>query len=80
MPKAALHRKWVETPIGFDTFDSPKSMAGTGQLLLLVSLTISNVKLYHVLIDGVRPSISSALWPSRSCRYRWGSYSCHAHS
>jgi hypothetical protein len=26
-------------------------MAGTGQLLLLVSLTISNVKLYHVLID-----------------------------
>jgi hypothetical protein len=26
-------------------------MAGTGQLPLLVSLTISNVKLYHVLID-----------------------------
>jgi hypothetical protein len=51
-PKAALHRKWVETPIGFDSSDCPKSMAGTGQLSLLVSPTISNVKLYHVLIDG----------------------------
>jgi hypothetical protein len=27
-------------------------MADTGQLSLLVSPTISNVKLYHVLIDG----------------------------
>jgi hypothetical protein len=27
-------------------------MAGAGQLPLLVSPTISNVKLYHVLIDG----------------------------
>jgi hypothetical protein len=51
-PKAALHHKWVETPIGFDSFDYPKSMAGSGQLPLLVSPTISNVKLYHVLIDG----------------------------
>jgi hypothetical protein len=51
-PKAAPHRKWVETPIGFDASDCPKSMAGAGQLQLLVSPTISNVKLYHVLIDG----------------------------
>jgi hypothetical protein len=79
-PKAALHCKWMETPIGFDSFDCPKSMAGAGQLPLLVSLTISNVKLYHVLIDGGAPSISSALRPSRSCRYRWGSSSRHAHS
>jgi hypothetical protein len=50
--KVASHRKWVETPIGFDSSDCPKSMAGTGQLPLLVSPTISNVKLYHVLIDG----------------------------
>jgi hypothetical protein len=42
----------VETLIGFDSSDCPKSMAGAGQLSLLVSLTISNVKLYHVLIDG----------------------------
>jgi hypothetical protein len=51
-PKAAPHRKWVETPIGFDASDCPKSMAGIGQLPLLVSPTIVNVKLYHVLING----------------------------
>jgi hypothetical protein len=51
-PRAAPHCKWVETPIGFDSSDYPKSMAGAGQLPLLVSSTISNVKLYHVLIDG----------------------------
>jgi hypothetical protein len=50
--KAAPHRKWVETPIGFNSSDCPKSMTGTGQLPLLVSPTISNVKLYHILIDG----------------------------
>jgi hypothetical protein len=50
--KAAPHRKWMETLIGFDSSDCPKSMASAGQLLLLVSLAISNVKLYHVLIDG----------------------------
>jgi hypothetical protein len=50
--RAAPHQKWVETPIGFDSSDCPKSMAGAGQLPLLVSPTISNVKLYHVLIDG----------------------------
>jgi hypothetical protein len=49
--KAAPHHKWVETPIGFDSSDCPKSMAGAGQLPLLVSPTISNIKLYHVLID-----------------------------
>jgi hypothetical protein len=51
-PKAAPHHKWMETLIGFDTSDCPKSMAGVRQLLLLVSLTISNIKLYHVLING----------------------------
>jgi hypothetical protein len=52
VPKAAPHHKFVETPIGFDSSNCPKSMAGAGQLPLLVSLTISNVKLYHILIDG----------------------------
>jgi hypothetical protein len=42
----------METLIGFDASDCPKSMAGVRQLPLLVSLTITNVKLYHVLIDG----------------------------
>jgi hypothetical protein len=50
--KIAPHPKWVETLIGFDTSDCPKGMVGARQLLLLVSLTIANVKLYHVLIDG----------------------------
>jgi hypothetical protein len=42
----------VETSVGFDATDYPKSMAGAGQLPLLVSPTIANVKLYHILIDG----------------------------
>jgi hypothetical protein len=50
-PKAAPHRKWMETPFGLDTIDCPKSMAGTEKLPPLVSPTITNVKLYHVLID-----------------------------
>jgi hypothetical protein len=50
--RASPHRKWVEIPIVFDASDCPKSMVGTGQLPLLVSPTITNVKLYHVLIDG----------------------------
>jgi hypothetical protein len=51
-PKTVLHHKWIETPISFDAFDCPKNMAGDGQLPLLVSLTITNIKLYHVLADG----------------------------
>jgi hypothetical protein len=29
-PRAAPHRKWVETLIGFDATNCPKSMAGVG--------------------------------------------------
>jgi hypothetical protein len=29
-PRAAPHRRWVETSIGFDSSDCPKSMAGAG--------------------------------------------------
>jgi hypothetical protein len=50
--EATPHRKWMETLIGFDASNYPKSMAGAGQLPLLVSPTISNIKLCHVLIDG----------------------------
>jgi hypothetical protein len=42
----------METPIGFNASDCPKSMTRAGQLLLLVSPTIANIKLYHILIDG----------------------------
>jgi hypothetical protein len=30
----------------------PKNMAGAGQLPLIISPTIANIKLYHVLVDG----------------------------
>jgi hypothetical protein len=49
--RAVLHHKWMEMPIGFDASDCPKSMEGVGQLPLLVSPTIANIKLYQVLID-----------------------------
>jgi hypothetical protein len=41
----------VETPIGFDASDCPKSMVGAGQLPLLVSPTIANIKLYHAALN-----------------------------
>jgi hypothetical protein len=52
IPRAAPHRKWTEMLISFDTSDCPKSMAGARQLPLIVSLTITNIKLYHILIDS----------------------------
>jgi hypothetical protein len=51
MPRAAPHHKWMETPIGFDSSGYPKNMEGARQLPLLVSLTIANIKWYHVLIN-----------------------------
>jgi hypothetical protein len=51
-PRAVLHHKWMATLISFDASDLPKSMAGAGQLPLIVSPTITNNKMYHVLIDG----------------------------
>jgi hypothetical protein len=50
--KASSHRKWMETPISFDATDYPKSLVGAGQLLLLISPTITNIRMYHVLVDG----------------------------
>jgi hypothetical protein len=51
-PRVVPHRKLLETTISFDATDCLKSMAGAGQLPLLVSPTITNIKLYHILIDG----------------------------
>jgi hypothetical protein len=51
-PKVELHHKWKETSISFDASDCPESMAGAGHLPLLVSPTIVNIKLYHILIDS----------------------------
>jgi hypothetical protein len=51
-PRAAPHHRWMETSISFNASDCPKNMARDRQLSLLVSPTIINIKLYHVLIDG----------------------------
>jgi hypothetical protein len=51
-PRVAPHCMWIETPISFNASDYPKSMAGAGQLPLIISSTISNIKLYHILING----------------------------
>jgi hypothetical protein len=51
-PRVAPHHKWMETSITFDSSDCPKNMAAAGQLPLVISLTIANVRLYHTLIDG----------------------------
>jgi hypothetical protein len=80
MPRAAPHHKWMETPIEFDASDCTKNMVGAEQLPLLVSSTIANIKLYHVLIDGGPHSTSPVSQLSRRCRFRWGISSHHAHS
>jgi hypothetical protein len=42
----------METSIAFDISDYPKNMSGAGELSLVVSPTIANIRLFHVLIDG----------------------------
>jgi hypothetical protein len=42
----------MEMSIEFNASDCPKDMLGVVQLPLVVSLTIANIKLYHILIDG----------------------------
>jgi hypothetical protein len=51
-PRVTPHHKWMETSIAFDTSDCPKNITGAGQLQLVVSLTITTVRLYHILIDS----------------------------
>jgi hypothetical protein len=50
--RALSHNKWMETSIDFDASDCPKNMARAGQLPLPISPTITNVRLYHILVDG----------------------------
>jgi hypothetical protein len=50
--RATPHHKWMETLIGFDASGFPNNMVGAMQLPLVVSPTITNVRMYHVLIDG----------------------------
>jgi hypothetical protein len=51
MPKAAPHQWWKNITISFGPSDCPENMAGVGVLPLVTALTISNVRLHHVLID-----------------------------
>jgi hypothetical protein len=51
-PNATPQHKWMETSISFDASDCPKNMVGARQLPLLMSPTIANIKLYHILVDG----------------------------
>jgi hypothetical protein len=51
-PRAAPHHKWMDMLIGFNASDCPKNMVGVGQFSLLVSPTIANIRLYHILGDG----------------------------
>jgi hypothetical protein len=52
VPQAAPHHKWMETSIVFKASDCPKNMSRVEQLPLVVSPTITNIKLYHILVDG----------------------------
>jgi hypothetical protein len=51
-PRVAPQHKWMEMSIAFDTSYCPKNMSRARQLPLVVSPTIANIRLYHVLIDG----------------------------
>jgi hypothetical protein len=69
-PKAASHQRWKNTTISFGLSDCPEIMAGAGVLPLVTAPTIANVRLHHVLIDGVQASASSAMQRSNTCRSR----------
>jgi hypothetical protein len=66
------HHKWMEMSIGFDASDYPKNMVGAGQLPLVVSLTIANIRLHHALIDGGQLS--------KSCKFPCPCSLLHARS
>jgi hypothetical protein len=51
-PSVAPHHKWMGMSITFNASDYPKNMSGARQFSLVVSPTIANVRLYHILIDG----------------------------
>jgi hypothetical protein len=51
VPKSTAHLKWANTPITFNASDYQEKMTGAGQLSLVTSPTITNIKVHHVLID-----------------------------
>jgi hypothetical protein len=51
-PKAAPHQRWRSTTISFGPSDCLENMVGAGVLPIITAPVISNIRLYHVLIDG----------------------------
>jgi hypothetical protein len=59
-PWAVPHHKWMKTSIAFDALECPKNMSGSGQVPLVISLTIANITLYHILVnDGATLNLIS---------------------
>jgi hypothetical protein len=52
VPKAAPHQRWRSTTISFGASDCHENMAGAGILPLITAPVITNMRLYHVFIDG----------------------------
>jgi len=52
VPKAVPYHRWRDTTISFGPSDCLENMAGAGVLPLVTAPVISDVRLYHVLIDG----------------------------
>jgi hypothetical protein len=84
-PRAAPHHKWIEISIIFDFSDCPKNMSEARQLPLLVSPTIANIRLYHVLVDGGAAInlISLAAFYVEACPFTcvlWSGSGLHHHT
>jgi len=47
------YQRWKSTTISFGPFDCPEKMAGAGVLPIITAPVIANIRLHHVLIDGV---------------------------
>jgi hypothetical protein len=69
VPRTMSHKKRMEMSISFDASDCPKSMSGAGHLLIVISPTIANVSLHHILIDGGQPQTLSVKRLFKSCRF-----------
>ena len=51
VPKVVPHHRWRNTTISFGPSDCSENMAGAGVLPLVTAPVISNVRLYHMLIE-----------------------------
>ncbi len=61
--EAMRRAHWSEVKLTFDQSDHPTVFARGGELALVVSPTVYNVKLRRVLIDGGAALNIISLWP-----------------